>query len=69
MAILVHSGAQSWFTVVVVLSALGQSCGMVCLDGTEVMPNNGSSRRRDLTKVVVKTYFNIDVEQVQILIM
>ena len=65
----IYTSAHLWFTVTVILSVVDRSCGMVCLDGTTVSPNNGSSRRSNFSEVVVKTYFNINVEQVQTLIM
>ena len=64
-----YTGAHLWITITVILSVVDRSCGMVCLDGTTVSPNNGSSRRSNFSEVVVKTYLDIDVEQVQILIM
>ena len=53
----IHPCVQLWLIVgvVVLLSVVDRSCGMEC---NETLIND------DFTSIVVKTYFNTDVEQV-----
>lgn len=51
--------------VFILLSVVDRSCGMICEDGTRAaLSNNDATSRKDLTSIVVKTFYNFDIQQV-----